>query len=131
MLQVNLLSADTKTLLETLPTPKLDLTMHVLVYEKKTCREYFVKTSQSRKKLKPNSTHSSIDDKIETGRQHWWRSIALFPISKIAGNRVSDREILRGHLLFQKINQISISSIKQKYADKITECCVLKIKFRL
>ena len=31
MLQVNLLSADTKTLLETLPTPKLDLTMHVLV----------------------------------------------------------------------------------------------------
>ena len=57
MLQVNRLSADTRTVLETLPTPKLDLTMHVLVYGKKTW-VFCGNVSEQESKLKTNSTHS-------------------------------------------------------------------------
>ena len=56
MLQATRLTADTRTaLLET--TPKLDLTMHVLVYRKKTW-VFCENVSEQESKLKTNSTHS-------------------------------------------------------------------------
>ena len=125
MLQVNRLSADTRTLLETLPTPKLDLTMHVLVYGKKTW-VFCGNVPQQERKLKKTQPTQWTDARIWT-RPHWWRPIVLFPIPNIAGNRVSDTDPSRTFILSKDKSNNYIFNKKKHRLNNWVLCLKSKI----
>ena len=84
--------------------------MHVIVYGKKTW-VFCGNVPEQERKLKKTQPTQWTDATIWT-RPHCWRPIVLFPIPNIAGTGFQT-QILRGHLFSQKINQISISSIRE------------------